>query len=119
MRAPTSFTCLLVQQPRCLNESSTAPNSLILPVRSHPPARLSSCLCNRNPWLDATTPRKIEFPLPDRRQKRLVFQACSAKMNLGDEVDLEDFVSRSEKISGAEIAAICQEAGLQAVRKNR
>ena len=82
-------------------------------------ARLSSCLCNRNPWLDATTPRKIEFPLPDRRQKRLVFQACSAKMNLGDEVDLEDFVSRSEKISGAEIAAICQEAGLQAVRKNR
>merc|ERR1711865_810146 len=63
--------------------------------------------------------RKIEFPLPDRRQKRLVFQACSAKMNLGDEVDLEDFVSRSEKISGAEIAAICQEAGLQAVRKNR
>eukprot|EP00947_MAST-08B_sp_MAST-8B-sp1_P004322 g4322.t1 len=63
--------------------------------------------------------RKIEFPMPDRRQKRLVFQACTAKMNLGDEVDLEDFVARPEKISAAEIAAICQEAGLQAVRKNR
>jgi 26S proteasome regulatory subunit T3 len=33
--------------------------------------------------------RKIEFPLPDRRQKRLIYQACTAKMNLGDEVDLE------------------------------
>ncbi|CAI9774751.1 unnamed protein product [Fraxinus pennsylvanica] len=63
--------------------------------------------------------RKIEFPLPDRRQKRLVFQVCTSKMNLGDEVDLEDYVSRPDKISAAEIAAICQEAGMHAVRKNR
>lgn len=63
--------------------------------------------------------RKIEFPLPDRRQKRLVFQVVTGKMNLAEEVDLEDFVSRPDKISGAEIAAICQEAGMQAVRKNR
>ena len=34
--------------------------------------------------------RKIEFPLPDRRQKRLVFQVCTSKMNLSEEVDLED-----------------------------
>ncbi|KAJ0978468.1 hypothetical protein J5N97_013942 [Dioscorea zingiberensis] len=46
--------------------------------------------------------RKIEFPLPDRRQKRLVFQVCTAKMNLSDEVDLEDYVSRPDKISAAE-----------------
>jgi 26S proteasome regulatory subunit T3 len=63
--------------------------------------------------------RKIEFPAPDRRQKRLIFQVATAKMNLSDEVDLEDFISRPDKISGAEIQAICQEAGLQAVRKNR
>lgn len=63
--------------------------------------------------------RKIEFPNPDRRQKRLVFTACSAKMNLSDEVDLEDYVNRPDKISSAEISAICQEAGMQAVRKNR
>merc|ERR1711871_1815959 len=63
--------------------------------------------------------RKIEFPLPDRRQKRLIFAACTSKMNLSDEVDLEDYVSRPEKVSAAEIAAICAEAGLQAVRKNR
>ena len=63
--------------------------------------------------------RKIEFPLPDRRQKRLVFQALTSKMNLSEEVDLEDFVSRPEKISAADISSICQEAGMQAVRKNR
>lgn len=63
--------------------------------------------------------RKIEFPNPDRRQKRLIFQACTAKMNLSEEVDLEDFVQRPEKISAAEISAICLEAGMQAVRNNR
>ena len=63
--------------------------------------------------------RKIEFPLPDRRQKRLVFQALTSRMNLSEEVDLEDFVSRPEKISAADIHAITQEAGMQAVRKNR
>lgn len=63
--------------------------------------------------------RKIEFPNPDRRQKRLVFSACTSKMNLSDEVDLEDWVNRPDKISAADIAAICQEAGMQAVRNNR
>ena len=63
--------------------------------------------------------RKIEFPLPDRRQKRLVFQACTAKMNLSEEVDLEDYVARPDKVNNAEISSICQEAGMRAVRKNR
>ncbi|KAJ3014885.1 hypothetical protein NUW54_g1189 [Trametes sanguinea] len=47
--------------------------------------------------------RKIEFPLPNRPP----------------DVDLEDYVSRPERLSSAEIAAIVQGAGLQAVRKNR
>lgn len=51
--------------------------------------------------------RKVEFPLPDRRQKRLVFQAITAKMNLSEEVDLEDFVARPEKISCADITSVC------------
>jgi 26S proteasome regulatory subunit T3 len=34
--------------------------------------------------------RKIEFPYPDRRQKRLVFQVLTSKMNLSEEVDLEE-----------------------------
>jgi len=63
--------------------------------------------------------RKIEFPHPDRRQKRLIFQVCTGKMNLGDDVDLEDYVSRGDALSAADISSICQEAGLQAVRNNR
>ncbi|TXG46837.1 hypothetical protein EZV62_026131 [Acer yangbiense] len=67
-------------------------------------------------WADTLDPallrprrldRKIEFPLPDRRQKRLVFQVCTAKVNFSDEVDLEDYVSRPEKISAAEEILFC------------
>ena len=43
------------------------------------------------------------------RQKRLVFTTITAKMNLSDDVDLEDFVARPDKISGADINSICQE----------
>merc|ERR1719203_927768 len=63
--------------------------------------------------------RKIEFPMPGRREKRLVFQVLTAKMNLSEEVDLEDYVARPDRISGAEIHCIVQEAGMQAVRANR
>ena len=76
--------------------------------------------------------RKIEFPLPSRRERRLIFQTCTSKMNLGPDVDLEDCelilflsfkltvnllfrsdVSRPDCLSSAEIAAIVQAAGLQ------
>src|SRR5271163_5025407 len=56
--------------------------------------------------------RKIEFPMPDRRQKRLIFSTITAKMNLSEDVDLEDYVARPDKISGADINAICQEVTL-------
>ena len=52
--------------------------------------------------------RKIEFPKPNKREKRLIFQVCTGKMNLSDEVDLEDYIGRSEKLSAADISAICQ-----------
>ena len=79
--------------------------------------------------------RKIEFPTPSRREKRLIFQTVTSNMNLSPEVDLEDYVSRPDKLSSAQIASVCQAAGLQgkhndystlacadqaiAVRKNR
>ena len=36
--------------------------------------------------------RKTEFPLPDRRQKRLIFSTTTGKMNLSEEADLEDCI---------------------------
>ena len=53
--------------------------------------------------------RKIEFPIPDRRQKRLIFSTITSNMNLSEDVDLEDYVARPDRISGADINAICQE----------
>ena len=37
--------------------------------------------------------RKIEFPWPSRRERRLIFQTVTGKMNLGPDVDLEDCTS--------------------------
>lgn len=42
--------------------------------------------------------RKIEFPLPNRRERRLIFQTITSKMNLGPEVDLEDCAYRVQKM---------------------
>lgn len=63
--------------------------------------------------------RKIEFGLPGIKEKRFIFTTMTSKMNLGEDVNLEFFINRPEKISGAIICAICQEAGIQAIRKNR
>lgn len=64
--------------------------------------------------------RKIEFPsLKDRRQRRLIFTTVSSKMSLSPEVDLDTFILRPDAASGAQIAAIMQDAGLIAVRKSR
>mmetsp|Transcript_25325 Transcript_25325/g.22350 ORF Transcript_25325/g.22350 Transcript_25325/m.22350 type:complete len:85 (-) Transcript_25325:194-448(-) len=51
--------------------------------------------------------RKVEFPFPDRRQKRLILQTITAKMNLSPDLDLETYVNRSERISAADIQSIC------------
>ncbi|EDK38890.1 conserved hypothetical protein [Meyerozyma guilliermondii ATCC 6260] len=64
--------------------------------------------------------RKIEFPsLKDRRERRLIFTTIASKMALAPEVDLDSLIVRNDPLSGAVIAAIMQEAGLRAVRKNR
>ena len=63
--------------------------------------------------------RKIEFPEPDRRQRRLIYQVCTNKMSLGPDVDLEALIGRPDKVSAADIRQISQEAGMQAVRANR
>lgn len=63
--------------------------------------------------------RKIEFPNPDKKQKRLIFAAITNKMSLFEDVDLESFIGRSDVLSAADIQSICQEAGMFAVRNSR
>merc|ERR1712070_864042 len=61
--------------------------------------------------------RKIEFPLPDINTKRRIFNIHVARMTCGEDVDIEEFVMSKNELSGADIKAICSEAGLLALRE--
>jgi 26S proteasome regulatory subunit T2 len=63
--------------------------------------------------------RKIEFPLPDVKTKRRIFGIHTGKMTLSEDVDLEEFIMSKDDLSGADIKAICTEAGLLALRERR
>merc|ERR1711959_477786 len=63
--------------------------------------------------------RKIEFPLPDAKTKRHIFGIHIGRMTCADDVDIEEFVQAKEDLSGADIKAICSEAGLLALRERR
>ena len=63
--------------------------------------------------------RKIEFPLPDEKTKRRIFGIHTDRMTLSDDVDLEEYIMSKDDLSGADIKAICIEAGLLALRERR
>lgn len=63
--------------------------------------------------------RKIEFPLPDVKTKRRIFNIHTSRMTLASDVDLEEFVMSKDDLSGADIKAVCSEAGLLALRERR
>lgn len=63
--------------------------------------------------------RKIEFPLPDIKTKRRIFQVHTSKMSLAPDVDLELFIMAKDELSGADIKAMCSEAGMLALRERR
>lgn len=63
--------------------------------------------------------RKIEFPFPDEKTKRTIFDIHTSRMTLADDIDLGEFISSKDEMSGADIKAICTEAGLLALRDRR
>ncbi|KAK9806638.1 hypothetical protein WJX73_003061 [Symbiochloris irregularis] len=63
--------------------------------------------------------RKIEFPLPDTKTKRRIFNIHTSKMTLAPDVNLEEFIMAKDDLSGADIKAACTEAGLLALRERR
>merc|ERR1719506_137029 len=63
--------------------------------------------------------RKIEFPLPDIKTKRHIFGIHTGRMTLSEDVDLEVFVIAKDELSGADIKAVCTEAGMHALRERR
>ena len=63
--------------------------------------------------------RKILFPPPDLKTKRRIFSIHTSKMALADDVNLDEFINAKEELSGADVKAICTEAGLLALRERR
>ncbi|KAG2356186.1 26S proteasome subunit P45 [Suillus spraguei] len=63
--------------------------------------------------------RKIEFPLPDVKTKRHIFRLHTSRMSLSEDVDLEEFIMAKDDLSGADIKAVCTEAGMLALRERR
>lgn len=49
----------------------------------------------------------------------LGMQIHTSRMTLADDVNLEEFVMTKDEFSGADIKAICTEAGLLALRERR
>ena len=59
----------------------------------------------------------------DVMKTMLTFNVCkqihTSRMTLADDVNLEEFVMTKDEFSGADIKAICTEAGLLALRERR
>lgn len=62
--------------------------------------------------------RKVEFPVPDARQRRLIVGVCLNKMTLHNDVTVDAVVDLCNNYSAADITALCQQAGLLALRAN-
>jgi len=60
--------------------------------------------------------RLIEVPLPDQPSRLQILKIHSRKMHLSD-VNLEEIAAQTENTTGAELEAICREAGMMAVRR--
>ena len=59
--------------------------------------------------------REIEIPLPDEPARRQLFALCTAGAKLADDVDLDELAKRTDRYSGANLKAVVNEAGLQAL----
>jgi proteasome regulatory subunit len=63
--------------------------------------------------------RLIEVPKPNVDGREKIFRIHTRDMNVADDVDFEKLASGAEDASGADIKAICTEAGMFAIRDDR
>ena len=63
--------------------------------------------------------RKIEFPNPDETSRFDILKIHSRKMNLQRGIDLKKIAEGMTGSSGAELKAVCTEAGMFALRERR
>ncbi|WP_144901763.1 proteasome-activating nucleotidase Pan1 [Halobellus captivus] len=63
--------------------------------------------------------RLIEVPKPTQEGRALIFQIHTRDMNVDDDVDFEHLAELADDASGADIKAVCTEAGMFAIRDDR
>jgi len=64
--------------------------------------------------------RKIEFPHPDEKGRAQILRIHSGKMNVRqDEVNFEELARCTDDFNGAQLKAVCIEAGMIALRENK
>mmetsp|Transcript_40413 Transcript_40413/g.130317 ORF Transcript_40413/g.130317 Transcript_40413/m.130317 type:complete len:471 (+) Transcript_40413:3-1415(+) len=79
---------------------------------------------NRPDMLDSAVMRPgridqlVYLPLPDLACREKIFEACTRKSPLADDVALHEFAERTDGFSGADITEVCQRACKLAIRQN-
>ncbi|TKX80852.1 proteasome-activating nucleotidase [Halorubrum sp. SD626R] len=63
--------------------------------------------------------RLIEVPKPNTDGREIIFQIHTRKMNLASDIDFDELAEMTPDASGADIKAICTEAGMFAIRDDR
>ncbi|MHA1215493.1 MAG: CDC48 family AAA ATPase [Candidatus Hodarchaeales archaeon] len=62
--------------------------------------------------------RVLYVPPPDEESRRLILKIHTSKMPLAEDVDIDRLAKETEFYVGADLEAICREAGMYALREN-
>jgi transitional endoplasmic reticulum ATPase len=62
--------------------------------------------------------RLVLIPVPDAEARKSILSIHSGEMPLDEEVDMDLLVQRTEGFVGADIEALCREAGMMALRED-
>lgn len=63
--------------------------------------------------------RTIEVPLPNKESRKDILKIHTKKMKIDEKLDFDKLSSLSEGLSGADLKAVCTEAGMFAIRSKR
>ncbi len=61
----------------------------------------------------------VYVPKPDRKARLEILKVHTRNMPLGEDVNLKEISEKTEGFSGADLEALCREAGLNAIRKDK
>lgn len=63
--------------------------------------------------------RKVEFPMPDEDARARILEIHSRRMTLHKDVNFDEVARSTDDMNGAQLKAVCVEAGMLALRHDR